>query len=104
VLNKRRWASLRSWRLSFVVRLMVFALNTCPRVLPQITRIVTGHTVTDPMFEAEWIHFLRQLGQRLAGTNHEEIESHPQDRSTSTVEETRELNALTDTDNSIFAR
>jgi hypothetical protein len=67
------------------VRLMVFALNTCPRVFPQITRMITGHTITDPAFEAEWIHFLRQLGQRLAGTNHEEIGSHPQNESTSTV-------------------
>jgi tetracycline repressor-like protein len=50
------------------VRLMVFALMTCPRVFPQITRMLTGRVPTDPAFEAEWTHFLRQLGQRLAGT------------------------------------
>lgn len=58
------------------VRLMVFALNTCPRVFPQITRMITGHTPTDPAFEAEWTHFLGQLGQRLAGTNEGENASH----------------------------
>lgn len=50
------------------VRLMLFALTTYPRVFPQITRMVTGHAPTDAAFEAEWTHFLRQLGQRLAGT------------------------------------
>ena len=49
------------------VRLMVFALMTCPRVFPQITRMITGHAPTDPAFDAEWTNFLRQLGQRLAG-------------------------------------
>jgi hypothetical protein len=58
------------------VRLMVFALITCPRVFPQITRMLTGHPPTDPKFEEEWTHFLRQLGERLAGTNNEENESH----------------------------
>src|SRR5262249_1452072 len=58
------------------VRLLVFALITCPRVFPQITRMLTGHPPTDPTFEEEWTSFLCQLGQRLAGTNDEENESH----------------------------
>lgn len=50
------------------VRLMVFALNSCPRAFPQITRMITGHAPTEPAFEEEWTHFLGQLGQQLAGT------------------------------------
>jgi Tetracyclin repressor-like, C-terminal domain len=59
------------------LRLMVFALTTCPHAFPQITRMLTGYAPTDPAFEVEWTHFLRQLGQRLAVTNDRGHSSHP---------------------------
>jgi hypothetical protein len=49
-----------------LVRLLGFALTSYPRLLPQITRMTTGLTPSDPRFVAEWEAFLRQMGPRLA--------------------------------------
>lgn len=49
-----------------MVRLMTFALATYPRVLRQITRMTTGLTPEDPLFQDAWTSFLRDLGHRLA--------------------------------------
>ncbi len=48
-----------------LLRLAGFALSTYPRILPQITRMVTGLTPDDPRFVAEWEEFLRRVGDRL---------------------------------------
>jgi predicted MFS family arabinose efflux permease len=48
-----------------LVRLLGFALASYPRLLPQITRMTTGHPPDDPAFVAEWEQFLRALGDRL---------------------------------------
>jgi hypothetical protein len=50
---------------SDLVRLMVFALASYPRLLPQITRMTTGLAPGDPAFQARWSAFLRDLGGRL---------------------------------------
>jgi hypothetical protein len=49
-----------------LLRLLGFAIVSYPRLLPQITRIVTGHAPDDPEFVAEWEAFLRQIGPRFA--------------------------------------
>jgi EmrB/QacA subfamily drug resistance transporter len=49
-----------------LVRLLGFAVSSYPRLLPQITRMVTGRTADDPEFVADWEAFLRTLGHRLA--------------------------------------
>jgi hypothetical protein len=48
-----------------IVRLAAFALANYPRIMRQITRMTTGLTANDPVFEKRWIAFLKQLGQRL---------------------------------------
>ncbi len=45
-----------------LLRLLGFALVSYPRMLPQITRMVTGLAPGDPEFEARWEAFLRQVG------------------------------------------
>lgn len=48
-----------------LVRLFGLAVTNYPRVLPQITRLVTGRSVDDPQFERSWSSFLREIGRRL---------------------------------------
>jgi EmrB/QacA subfamily drug resistance transporter len=52
-----------------LVRLVCFALSSYPRVLPQITRMVTGLEPGDPRFMEEWEALLRRIG-RLLGPEH----------------------------------
>ncbi|MGH7870069.1 MAG: hypothetical protein ACREP9_21130, partial [Candidatus Dormibacteraceae bacterium] len=47
-------------------RLMTFALATCPHLLPQMTRLTTGHAPDTPEFRGLWGKFLRRLGERIA--------------------------------------
>ena len=54
-----------------IFRLFVFALSNYPRLLPQITRMTTGHDPDDPEFVAAWEAFLRRLGELLTGTQTE---------------------------------
>lgn len=49
-----------------LVRLLGFALSSYPRLLPQITRMVTGLEPEDPRFVAEWEAFLHRVGGLLA--------------------------------------
>jgi hypothetical protein len=44
---------------------MAFALVSYPRMLPQITRMATGHTADDPSFVADWEKLLRTVGDSL---------------------------------------
>jgi hypothetical protein len=46
-----------------LLRLMVFALATYPRLLPQITRMTTGLAPSDPRFQARWSDFLHAVGR-----------------------------------------
>jgi TetR/AcrR family transcriptional regulator len=39
--------------------LAISALTTLPLAFPQITRMVTGHSIEDPKFQKKWIAFLR---------------------------------------------
>jgi EmrB/QacA subfamily drug resistance transporter len=48
-----------------LLRMLGFAIVTYPRLLPQITRMVTGTAPDDPAFAARWENFLRQVGERL---------------------------------------
>jgi EmrB/QacA subfamily drug resistance transporter len=52
-----------------LVRLVCFALCSYPRILPQITRMVTGLEPSDPRFMEEWEALLRRVG-RLLGPEH----------------------------------
>jgi hypothetical protein len=45
------------------LRLMAFAVCSYPRLLPQITRMTTGHAPDSPEFGESWNRFLRQLGR-----------------------------------------
>lgn len=45
-----------------LLRLLDFAMVTYPRLLPQITRMVTGTAPDDPRFEQRWEQFLRRIG------------------------------------------
>jgi hypothetical protein len=45
-----------------LVRLMVFALSSYPRLLPQITHMSTELAPSDPVFESRWAAFLGDLG------------------------------------------
>jgi MFS family permease len=47
------------------LRLMVFALASYPRLLPQMVRMTTGHAPDTPEFRGVWGRFLRQLGGHL---------------------------------------
>jgi EmrB/QacA subfamily drug resistance transporter len=47
------------------LRLMGFALVSYPRMLPQITRMVTGLTPDHPQFVAQWTALLRKIGSSL---------------------------------------
>ena len=47
------------------LRLMAFALVSYPRMLPQITRMATGHSAEDPRFIAGWEKLLRTVGSSL---------------------------------------
>jgi MFS family permease len=47
------------------LRLAAFALVSYPRMLPQITRMATGHTADDPSFVADWEKLLRTIGASL---------------------------------------
>ena len=47
------------------LRLMAFALVSYPRMLPQITRMATGHSAEDPRFIADWEKLLRTVGSSL---------------------------------------
>jgi EmrB/QacA subfamily drug resistance transporter len=49
-----------------LLRLLGFALVSYPRLLPQVTRMVTGLPPDDPRFIAEWEDFLRAVGDRFA--------------------------------------
>jgi EmrB/QacA subfamily drug resistance transporter len=49
-----------------LLRLLGFALVSYPRLLPQITRMVTGKDPDDPEFISEWEDFLREIGERFA--------------------------------------
>ncbi|HEY4026715.1 MAG TPA: MFS transporter [Candidatus Dormibacteraeota bacterium] len=51
------------------LRLMAFALTHCPQLLPQITRMTTGHAPDSPEFHEQWDRFLRQLGARLSSSD-----------------------------------
>jgi hypothetical protein len=51
------------------LRLMAFAVCSYPRLLPQITRMTTGHAPDSPEFGELWNRFLRQLGARLLPAN-----------------------------------
>lgn len=48
-----------------LVQLAAYALSTYPMAFDQITRLVTGRSSTDPVFQREWRRFLRILGRRL---------------------------------------
>lgn len=54
------------------LRLAAFALVSYPRMLPQITRMTTGHTAEDPRFIAEWEGVLRAIGSALEAQAHRE--------------------------------
>lgn len=49
------------------VRLLVFALSSYPRVLPQITRMATGLDPDDARFTRLWADLLRTVGDRALG-------------------------------------
>jgi EmrB/QacA subfamily drug resistance transporter len=49
-----------------LVRLAAFALASYPRLLPQITRMATGHDSEDPAFMTAWESLLRRIGESLA--------------------------------------
>jgi EmrB/QacA subfamily drug resistance transporter len=49
-----------------LVRLAAFALASYSRLLPQITRMTTGHDADDPAFMTAWESFLRRIGESLA--------------------------------------
>ncbi|MBO1329712.1 MFS transporter [Streptomyces sp. VRA16 Mangrove soil] len=48
-----------------LLRLLAFAVASYPRLLPQITRMVTGLNPDDPRFADRWAQFLRGLGERI---------------------------------------
>lgn len=47
------------------VHLAALALATYPMAFGQITRLVTGRSNSDPVFQREWTRFLREVGARL---------------------------------------
>jgi MFS family permease len=48
------------------LRLMVFAVASYPRLLPQIVRMTTGHAPDTPEFRGLWGRFLRQLARQIS--------------------------------------
>ncbi len=48
-----------------LMQLTILALATYPMAFNQITRLVTGHSGTDPAFQREWIKYLRKIGAKL---------------------------------------
>ncbi|MEV3853661.1 MFS transporter [Streptomyces sp. NPDC050095] len=48
-----------------LLRLLGFAVASYPRLLPQITRMVTGFAPDDPGFVERWTAFLRKVGARF---------------------------------------
>jgi hypothetical protein len=48
------------------LRLLVFALSSYPRLLPQVARMATGHEPDSEEFQSLWRDLLRQVGARLA--------------------------------------
>lgn len=47
--------------------LALMALTVFPKAFPQLTRIVTGHRVSEPEFRRRQTEFLRRLGAALEG-------------------------------------
>jgi MFS family permease len=48
------------------LRLLAFALSSYPRLLPQVTRMTTGHDPDSAEFKEQWRALLRQVGALLA--------------------------------------
>lgn len=48
-----------------MLHLAVVSLASYPLSFAEITRLITGHSGTDPRFQREWAKFLRQLGKIL---------------------------------------
>ena len=43
----------------------------CPRLVPQVTRMVTGMDDGDPRFSKRWVHFLREVGAAVQEASRE---------------------------------
>jgi AcrR family transcriptional regulator len=50
-----------------MVLLAMMALAVFPWVLPQMTRLVTGHAPSDPLFKRQYGQVLRAIARRLGG-------------------------------------
>jgi TetR/AcrR family transcriptional regulator len=49
-----------------LLQLAIHALALYPLAFPQVTRMITDKSPTDPAFQAEWAAFLDELARRLA--------------------------------------
>ena len=48
-----------------MIQLAILALATYPVAFGQMTRLVTGHAPSDPVFQRKWYDFLHYAGERL---------------------------------------
>jgi TetR/AcrR family transcriptional regulator len=49
-----------------LLQLATYALGLYPVAFPQTVEMITGRSLEDPQFQAEWTAFLDELGRRLA--------------------------------------
>lgn len=49
-----------------LLQLAIYALAIYPLAFAQVTRMIDGRSPEDPAFQADWLAFLTELGQRLA--------------------------------------